>query len=141
MQSCHKIWIIFTIIIKKNCAPEYCKSTKKFIRLYLFFSSWCQVEEDDDSEFHYLENKLRSPPLKWEIQKDWKGLWSVMQPWKEKGIWPIWWRRFEWEELELKVHSILCQNLKECIFLYKIRIWNCSGIIREPLLKLEFSKY
>ena len=43
---------------KKNCAPKYCKSTEEFIRLYLFFSSWCQVEEDDDSEFHYLEQEI-----------------------------------------------------------------------------------
>ena len=41
--------------------PKYCKSIEKFIiRLYLFFSSWRQVEEDDDSEFHYLEQEIHT---------------------------------------------------------------------------------
>jgi len=62
MQSCHKIWIIFTIIIKTNFAlPKYYK--KFIVELYLFFSSWRQVEEDHDSEFHYLEQEIDNPKL------------------------------------------------------------------------------
>ena len=30
------------------------------MKLYLFFSSWRQVEEDDDSEFHYLEQEIHT---------------------------------------------------------------------------------
>ena len=40
---------------KKICAPEYCQ---KFMMKLYFFSSWRQVEEDDDSEFHYLEQEI-----------------------------------------------------------------------------------
>ena len=41
--------------------PKYCKSIEKFIiRLYSFFSSWRQVEEDDNSEFHYLEQEIHT---------------------------------------------------------------------------------
>ena len=45
----------------KIALPKYCKSIEKFIiRLYLFFSSWRQVEEDDNSEFHYLEQEIHT---------------------------------------------------------------------------------
>ena len=37
--------------------------------IFIFFSSWRQVEEDDDSEFHYLEQEIHTNFLAYAFQE------------------------------------------------------------------------
>ena len=73
-QSC-----FFWIVLAARCSllsdflfsEPYAKLPREVYNkiIFIFFSSWRQVEEDDDSEFHYLEQEIHTNFLAYAFQE------------------------------------------------------------------------